>query len=180
MAGEGAVLVEAVVALVDRSVALIDLRVHSGEHPRLGAVDVVPFVPLEGATMANCVALARETAAIVAERFRLPVYLYEEAASRPDRRNLQDIRRGEFQGLAAKMTRPEWAPDYGPHEPHPTAGFVVIGARPALVAFNVNLATTRLDVAKAVAAAVSFSSGGFRDVKAMGVKLDGRDAVQVR
>jgi glutamate formiminotransferase / 5-formyltetrahydrofolate cyclo-ligase len=179
MAGNAAGLKQAVLALFERVLPAVDLRGHRGEHPRLGAVDVVPFVPLAGAQMADCVALARETAAEVARRFEVPVYLYEEAASVPARRNLEDIRRGEFEGLAAKMADADWVPDFGPRRPHPTAGAAVIGARMPLVAFNVNLATDRLDVARRIAQAVRHSSGGFRFVKAMGVTLDQRRQVQV-
>jgi glutamate formiminotransferase / 5-formyltetrahydrofolate cyclo-ligase len=169
----------ATLALFEEALAHIDLQSHRGEHPRLGAVDVVPFVPIEGVTMAECVALARDVAAEAAERFSLPVYLYEEAASTPARRNLEDIRRGEFEGLAAKMASPEWAPDYGPASPHPTAGASVIGARMPLIAYNINLNTDRLDVARKIAAAVRHSSGGLRYVKAMGVKVEDRNLAQV-
>ena len=178
-AGDAAGVERAVLALVERAVAEIDLRTHRGEHPRLGAVDVVPFVPIEGVTMAECVALAQRVGAAIAERFAVPVYLYEEASTNPARKNLEDIRRGEFEGLAAKMASPEWAPDFGPAAPHPTAGAIVVGARMALIAFNINLATDRLDVAKKIAAAIRFSSGGFRYVKAMGVTLADRGIVQV-
>jgi glutamate formiminotransferase / 5-formyltetrahydrofolate cyclo-ligase len=179
MAGDAAPLKDAVLAVFETALADIDLRIHTGEHPRLGAVDVVPFVPIEGVTMEACVALAKETARSVAERFALPVYLYEEASSNPLRKNLEDIRRGEFEGLAAKMATDGWAPDYGPPTPHPTAGATVIGARMPLIAYNVNLATDRLEVAKKIAAAIRFSSGGFRYVKAMGVTLADRGIVQV-
>jgi glutamate formiminotransferase len=179
MAGDAAPLKDAVLAIFETALAEIDLRIHTGEHPRLGAVDVVPFVPIEGVTMEDCVALAKETARNVAERFALPVYLYEEASSNPLRKNLEDIRRGEFEGLAAKMATDGWAPDYGPRAPHPTAGAAVIGARMPLIAYNINLATDRLDVAKKIAAAIRFSSGGFRYVKAMGVMLGDRGIVQV-
>jgi glutamate formiminotransferase len=145
----------------------------------MGAVDVVPFIPIEGATMADCVALARETAADVAARFDLPVFLYEEAASAPGRRSLEDIRRGEFEGLADKMRGDAWKPDFGPAHPHPTAGASVFGARMPLIAFNINLATNRLDVARRIASAIRHSSGGFRYVKAMGIALEDRGIVQV-
>lgn len=179
MAGDAGPLKAAVLALFDAAVGLIDLRTHSGEHPRMGAVDVVPFVPIEGATMDDCVALAKDTAQSVAERFAMPVYLYEEASINPLRKNLEDIRRGEFEGLAAKMATDGWVPDYGPPTPHPTAGATVIGARMPLIAYNINLSTDRIDVAKKIAAAVRFSSGGFRYVKAMGVTLADRGIVQV-
>ena len=179
MAGEAGPLKAAVLTLFETALPLIDLRAHTGEHPRVGAVDVVPFVPIEGVTMDACVALAKETGAEVARRFQVPVYLYEEAAATAARKNLEDIRRGEFEGLAAKMASAEWAPDYGPAAPHPSAGASVIGARMPLIAYNINLATDRLDVAKKIAAAIRQSSGGFRYVKAMGVSLGDRGIVQV-
>jgi glutamate formiminotransferase len=179
MAGDAASLKAAVLALFEAAVAAIDLRTHAGEHPRMGAVDVVPFVPIEDVTMEECVALAKDTARRVAERFAVPVYLYEEASSNPLRKNLEDIRRGEFEGLAAKMPSDGWAPDFGPRTPHPSAGASVIGARMPLIAYNINLNTDRLEVAKKIAAAVRFSSGGFRFVKAMGVTLADRNIVQV-
>lgn len=178
-AGSAAEVKAATLALFDQALATIDLREHSGEHPRLGAVDVVPFVPIEGATMADCVALATEVAAEVAARHGLPIYLYEEAASSPARRNLEDIRRGEFEGLAAKIATPGWAPDFGPATAHVSAGASVVGARMPLIAYNINLATDRLDVAKKIANAVRHSSGGFRYVKAMGLALEDRGIVQV-
>ena len=177
--GDAPPLKAAVLALFEAAVAEIDLRRHQGEHPRLGVVDVVPFVPIEGATMADCVALAKDVAATVAERFALPVFLYEEAAALPARRNLEDIRRGEFEGLAAKMRKPEWAPDFGPAQPHESAGASVIGARMPLIAYNINLNTDRLDVAKKIASAIRHSSGGLRYVKAMGVMLEDRKLAQV-
>jgi glutamate formiminotransferase len=179
MAGDAAGLTAAVLALFERTLEDVDLTSHQGEHPRLGAVDVVPFVPIEGVTMADCVALARKVGQEVASRFDVPVYLYEEAATDPARRNLEDIRRGEFEGLAAKMATPGWAPDFGPATPHPTAGATVIGARMPLIAYNINLTTDRLDVAKRIAAAVRHSSGGLRFVKAMGVLLGDRNIAQV-
>jgi glutamate formiminotransferase len=179
MAGDAAPLKAAVLAMFEVAVRLIDLRSHTGEHPRAGAVDVVPFVPIEGATMADCVKLAKETASDVAERFGIPVFLYEEAASRPTRTNLEDIRRGEFEGLGTKLALPEWTPDFGPARPHPSAGASAIGARMPLIAYNINLDTDRLDVAKKVASAVRHSSGGLRYVKAMGISLADRRIVQV-
>jgi len=179
MAGDATSLKTAVVALFEAALPRIDLRQHTGEHPRLGAVDVVPFVPITDVTMDECVRLAKETAAEVADRFQVPVYLYEEASGNPARKNLEDIRRGEFEGLEAKMSAPGWAPDFGPARPHPTAGATVMGARMPLIAYNINLATNRLDVAKKIAAAIRFSSGGFRYVKAMGIALEDRGIVQV-
>jgi glutamate formiminotransferase / 5-formyltetrahydrofolate cyclo-ligase len=177
--GEAAALTAGILQLFEGALALIDLRAHRGAHPRLGAVDVVPFIPIEGVTMAECVALARSVAEEVANRFKLPIYLYEDASANPARKNLEDIRRGEFEGLAAKMAKAEWAPDYGPAAPHQSAGATVIGARMPLIAYNINLATDRLDVAKKIASAIRMSSGGLRYVKAMGIPLEDRGIVQV-
>ena len=179
LAGDAASLKSAILALFAGATGTIDLRTHRGEHPRLGAVDVVPFVPIEGATMDDCVALAREVGAAVADRYGVPVYLYEDAASDPARRNLEDIRRGEFEGLTEKMASPGWAPDFGPREPHPSAGATVVGARMPLIAYNINLNTDRLDVARRIAAAVRHSGGGLRYVKAMGVMIGDRRVAQV-
>lgn len=179
LVGDAPALKEATLALFGAALASIDLRTHKGEHPRLGAVDVVPFVPIEGATMEDCVALAKDVAATVAERFALPIYLYEDASKNPARKNLEDIRRGEFEGLAAKMASAGWAPDFGPAVPHESAGASVIGARMPLIAYNINLNTNRVDVAKKIAAAIRHSSGGLRFVKAMGLLLEDRNVAQV-
>jgi glutamate formiminotransferase/formiminotetrahydrofolate cyclodeaminase len=161
--------------------ALIDLQTHHGAHPRIGATDVVPFVPLEGTTMAECVGLARAVGERVGRELAIPVYLYERAATRPDRENLADVRRGEYEGLRdAIRTDPARAPDFGPREIHPTAGAVAIGARPFLVAFNVYLGpATNLPIAKLVAKAVRGSSGGLRYVKALGLEVDGQAQVSM-
>jgi glutamate formiminotransferase len=169
---------QAVLALFERAIADVDLRQHIGEHPRLGAVDVVPFVPLMGTSMNECIRTARLAGAAVADRFGVPVYLYEEASSNPARKRLEDIRRGAFEGLKDKMSRPEWVPDFGPAHPHPSVGATVVGARRILIAYNVNLASDRLDVAKSIARTVRQSSGGLPFVKAMGVRLT-PDVVQV-
>jgi len=179
LAGDAQPLKAAILAMYEQALAHIDLRTHLGEHPRLGAVDVVPFVPIEGVTMAQCVDLAKEVAREVATRFNVPIYLYEEASNNPARKNLEDIRRGEFEGLAAKMASEGWAPDLGPSTPHPSAGASVIGARMPLIAYNINLNTDRLDVAKKIAAAIRHSSGGYRFVKAAGFELKDRGIVQV-
>ncbi len=179
LVGDAPALKAAILALYEIAVAEIDLRTHTGEHPRLGAVDVVPFVPIAGATMSDCVALAQDVAAAVAERFAVPVFLYEDASADPARKNLEDIRRGEFEGLAEKMASPGWTPDVGPSTPHESAGASVIGARMPLIAYNINLNTDRLDVAKKIASAVRHSSGGLRFVKAMGVLLEDRGVAQV-
>ena len=177
--GDAAPLKDAILALYARAIEMIDLRQHTGEHPRLGVLDVVPFVPLEGATIGDCVTLVRTVAAAVADRFGVPVYLYEDAATTPARKNLEDIRRGEFEGLTEKMTRADWQPDYGPAAPHPSAGASVIGVRRLLIAYNINLDTDDLDVARRIAAAVRTSSGELRFVKALGIRLENRGIVQV-
>jgi glutamate formiminotransferase / formiminotetrahydrofolate cyclodeaminase len=159
----------------------IDLNKHVGEHPRMGAADVVPFVPLEGSTMEDCIMLARTLGERVATELEIPVFLYERAATRPDRENLADVRRGEFEGLREEIGRnPNRAPDFGPPRIHPTAGAVAIGARPFLVAYNVYLGpASNVDVAKAVAKAVRGSSGGLRYVKALGLEVDGQAQVSM-
>ena len=179
MAGDPPGLKTAVLAMAWCAVRTIDMRSHHGAHPRVGAVDVVPFIPLGDTSMSECVALAQEVGRAIAERLNVPVYLYEEAAPREARRRLEDIRRGQFEGLAAKMKEPDWAPDFGPSAPHPTAGATVVGARRALIAYNVNLATDNLEVAKQIARAVRERSGGLRYVKALGLPLPHRGIVQV-
>jgi glutamate formiminotransferase len=179
LAGDEAALREGVLALFAVALEHIDLRQHQGEHPRLGAVDVVPFIPIEGATMADCVALARSVGEAVAERFGVPIFLYEDAATAPHRRNLEDVRRGEFEGLAKKMADPLWAPDFGPAGPHGSAGASVVGARMPLIAYNINLGTPDLEIARRIAKGIRHSSGGFRFVKAMGVMLEARRIAQV-
>ena len=181
LAGDPDALSKAILALVDACVASIDLRAHRGEHPRLGAVDVVPFIPLEGATIADCVSLARKVGEAIAKTHNIPVFLYEDAASAPHRKGLEDIRRGQFEGLAAKLKDPLWQPDFGPSEPHPSFGAVVVGARMPLIAFNVNLNTDDVEVAKKIAKGIRHSTGGFRFVKAMGLIVDikGRKVAQV-
>jgi glutamate formiminotransferase len=179
LVGDEAGLERAVLALFEVAVTRIDLRSHQGEHPRLGAVDVVPFIPIEGASMADCVALARKVGALAAERFGVPIFLYEDAATSPHRRNLEDVRRGQFEGLGAKMKDPLWAPDFGPAAPHPSAGATVVGARMPLIAYNINLGTADVEIAKRIAKGIRHSSGGYRFVKAMGLLLEERKVAQV-
>ncbi|PYR48529.1 MAG: glutamate formimidoyltransferase [Acidobacteria bacterium] len=179
MIGDADALEEAVLALYGCAAAEIDMRRHRGVHPRFGAVDVVPFVPLAGTSMDACVALAKRVGQTLADRFSVPIFLYAEAASAANRRHLADIRRGQFEGLAVKMTDSGWMPDFGPSRPHPTLGACAVGARRLLVAYNVNLATTRIDVATAIAAAIRESNGGLPGVKAIGVALPERGIVQV-
>ena len=177
--GERDAIRAAVIALFEAAIPRIDLTRHKGEHPRMGAVDVVPLIPIRGVTGAECIALSREIGEEVGTRFGVPVFLYEDSASSEGRRNLADVRKGEFEGLAAKMSRPEWKPDFGPDGPHPTAGAVAIGARAPLIAYNINLATRDLAIAERIAKSIRHIGGGFRYVKAMGVDLADRGLVQV-
>jgi len=179
MVGEAGSITAALLQLVESAVRHIDLRTHRGVHPRLGAVDVIPLVPLDGATMSECVELSRTVGRSIAEAFGLPVYLYGESAVHPDRRRLEQIRRGQFEGLAHKMRQPGWQPDFGPSAPHPTAGAAVVGARHPLIAYNVNLESNDSAAARQIAAAVRESSGGLPCVKALGLWLDDRHMAQV-
>jgi glutamate formiminotransferase len=179
-AGPATAVVEAAYRGVERAVDLIDLRVHKGVHPRIGACDVVPFVPVEGVTLEDCVRLANELGARLWGNLHLPVYLYEAAARRPDRLNLENIRRGQFEGLRDEVrTNPDRLPDFGEAELHPSAGATVVGARKFLIAYNINLNTADVEIAKRIAKAIRFSSGGFRYVKSMGVPLASRNLAQV-
>jgi glutamate formiminotransferase len=179
LAGSAEGLKQTLLKLYEACVARIDLGTHRGEHPRAGAVDVTPFIPIKNVTMEDCAALARELGKEVATRFRIPVYLYEYAAASDARRDLSIIRKGEFEGFPEKIKKAEWKPDFGPDQVHPTAGVTVIGARMPLIAFNVNLATSDIRIANLIAKAVRHSSGGLRFVKAMGVALQDRNIVQV-
>ena len=172
---------DAAFAGIAKAAALIDLTTHTGEHPRIGATDVCPFIPLEGTSMEDCIVLARTTGERVGRELGIPVFLYERAATRPDRVNLADIRRGEFELARTELgTNPSRVPDFGPNAIHPTAGATVIGARPFLVAFNVYLGDkTNLPVAKAVAKAVRGSSGGLKGVKGLGLEVDGQAQVSM-
>jgi glutamate formiminotransferase len=152
---------------------LIDLTKHKGEHPRIGATDVIPFIPLKDTTMDDCVAIARAVGKEIGDKLQIPVYLYESAATRPERKNLADVRRGEFEALREELGKnPERIPDFGPNRIHPTAGATVVGARMILIAFNVNLDTDYLDIAKRIAKKIRESSGGMPYVKALGVMID--------
>lgn len=179
VAGKPEALKKAVIEAISKAVELIDLTQHQGQHPRMGAVDVVPFIPIKNVTMAEAVALSREVAQTVGEQFHLPVYLYEQSATAPHRENLAAVRKGEFEGLTEKMKLPEWKPDFGPAERHPTAGAVTMGARMPLVAYNVNLGTDNLEIAIAIAKKVRYIGGGLRYCKAMGVALEERGITQV-
>ncbi|MBF6627516.1 MAG: glutamate formimidoyltransferase [Proteiniphilum sp.] len=179
VAGEPEALKRAVIEAIGRAVALIDLTQHQGQHPRMGAVDVVPFIPIKNVSMEEAVTLSREVAQTVGEQFLLPVFLYEKSASAPHRENLAAVRKGEFEGLTEKMKLPEWKSDFGPAGRHATAGAVAIGARMPLVAYNVNLGTDDLEIATAIAKKVRHVGGGLRYCKAMGVALEERGITQV-
>lgn len=170
---------EAAFKLIKKASEIIDMRKHKGEHPRIGATDVVPFVPVKDATIEECVEIAKELGERVGSELNIPVYLYEEAASVPERKNLENIRRGEYENFFEKIKQPEWKPDFGPQVMNEKSGATVIGARNFLIAYNINLATDNIDIANRIAKAVRFSSGGYRYVKAMGVALKERGIVQV-
>ncbi|WP_436413953.1 glutamate formimidoyltransferase [Petrimonas sp.] len=177
--GEPEALKAAVIEAIGKAVELIDMTKHSGQHPRMGAVDVVPFIPIKGVTVEDAIALSKEVAETVALKYNLPVFLYEKSASAPNRENLANIRKGEFEGMTEKIKQPEWTPDFGPTERHATAGAVAIGARMPLVAYNVNLGTDNLEIATAIAKKVRFIGGGLRFCKGMGVALEERGITQV-
>ena len=179
VAGEPEALKAAVIEAIDVAIGLIDLNHHRGQHPRMGAVDVVPFIPIKGCTMDEAIALSKDVAKEVAQRYQLPVFLYEKSASAPHREKLAAIRKGEFEGMAEKIHQPEWHPDFGPEERHPTAGTVAIGARMPLVAYNINLNTPSLEIAQDIAKKIRFIGGGLRYCKAMGVELKERGITQV-
>ncbi len=177
--GSPQAVAEAAFQVSAKAVELIDMNQHRGEHPRMGAVDVIPFVPLGEASMEEAIAIARRVGRRLGEELGIPVYLYEEAATRPERRNLADVRRGQYEGLAQKLADPQWKPDFGPSQPHPTAGATAVGARIFLVAYNVNLGTSDINIAKAIARAVRARTGGLHNVKALGVMLKDRGLAQV-
>src|SRR3977135_128834 len=180
LAGDPDAFAEAALRGVGKALQLIDLTKHSGAHPRVGAHDVLPFIPIEGIALEDCMALARRTGEEIWKRYRIPVYFYEAAACRPERANLENIRRGQFEGLREEMKRDHnRLPDVGEPKLHPTAGATVVGARKFLIAYNVNLSTSDIGIANKIAKAIRFSSGGLRYVKSMGVDLKGRDLAQV-
>jgi glutamate formiminotransferase len=172
-------LVAATRALFELAVENIDLRTQRGEHPRVGAVDVIPFVPLAGSTMEECIDTARSVGALIASEFQVPVFLYEYAANGPSRRTLPELRSGGLSRLTEKMSSDEWRPDYGPPHPHETAGVSIVGARRPLIAFNVQLASDDLEAAAAIARAVRESSGGLAALRAIPIRLSSRGVVQV-
>ena len=178
--GDRTAVAQAAFRGAQKAVELIDMSMHHGEHPRVGALDVLPFVPIAGVTMDDCVALARSVGKRIADELQVPVYLYEAAATRLDRRALPDVRRGEYEGLKTEIeTNPDRTPDFGPRRLHPTAGACIVGARPVLIAWNVNLRTPDIRVAKRIAKAIRESDGGLPAVRAKGFELADRGLVQV-
>lgn len=177
--GEPEALKEAIIEAIGKAVELIDLTKHEGQHPRMGAVDVVPFIPIKNVTIEQADALAKEVAEEASKLYNLPFFLYEKSAVSPHKENLADIRKGQFEGMAEKMKDSKWKPDFGPSTIHPTAGVTAIGARMPLVAYNVNLSTNNLQIATDIAKKVRYISGGFRFVKALGIELEDRGIVQV-
>ena len=177
--GEPESLKTAVVEFIGKAVELIDMTKHEGQHPRMGAVDVVPFIPIRNVTIEEADILAKEVAKEASEKFGQPFFLYEKSATAPHRENLAAIRKGQFEGMAEKMKDDMWKPDFGPSTIHPTGGATVIGARMPLVAFNINLGTSDLAVADKIAKQIRHIGGGFRYVKAMGVMLEDRNVAQV-
>ncbi len=179
LVGEPDALKQAMVEAIGKAVELIDLTHHEGQHPRMGAVDVVPFIPIKNVTIEEADELAKSIAKEASEKYNLPFFLYEKSATAPHRENLASIRKGQFEGMAEKMKDAMWKPDFGPETIHPTAGVTAIGARMPLVAYNVNLSTNNLEIASKIAKQVRHINGGFRYVKALGIELEDRGIVQV-
>lgn len=179
MVGAPEAMGEAAFQLCKKASEVIDLRKHQGQHPRMGATDVIPFVPQMDMTVEECVALSKAVAQRIWEELRIPSFLYEDSASTPKRKNLAACRKGQFEGMPEKLLQPEWAPDFGERAVHPTAGITAIGARMPLIAFNVNLDTADVSIASRIAKAIRGSSGGFQYCKAIGILLEDRNIAQV-
>jgi len=177
--GEPVSMKKAVIEAMGVAIDIIDMRKHKGQHPRMGAIDVVPFIPVRNINMTEAIEFSKDVAKEVAAKYALPVFLYEESATAPERQNLAAIRKGQFEKMAEKIKAPEWKPDFGPGEIHPSAGVTAIGARMPLVAFNVNLATDDMKIADAISKSVRHISGGLRYCKAIGIALKERGIVQV-
>jgi len=177
--GEPDAVKSAVLEAVGIAAKVIDLTTHVGQHQRMGATDVVPFIPIKNMTMKDCIELAKETGEAIASIHKIPVFLYEKAATCPERENLADIRKGQFEGMAEKLQQPEWGPDYGEREIHPTAGVTAVSARMPLVAYNIDLDTDNVDIANKIAKVIRHSNGGFRYIKAGGVFLAEKGTTQV-
>lgn len=179
LVGDPAAIGEAAFQLCKKASELIDLTKHEGAHPRMGATDVIPFVPVKDVSVDECIELSKEVAKRINDELHIPIFLYEDSAAAPDRVNLAKIRKGQFEGMPEKLLQPEWAPDYGERKIHPTAGVTAVGARMPLVAFNVNLDTSDLEIANRIAKIIRGSSGGFKYCKAIGVMLEDRNIAQV-
>ena len=177
--GEPEALKNAVVESMGVAVELIDMRTHEGQHPRMGAIDVVPFIPVKNVSVDEAVEISKATAKLAADAYSLPIFLYEQSATRPERQNLASVRKGQYEAMAEKLKQPEWTPDFGPTQVHPSAGVTAMGARMPLVAFNVNLDTDRLEIADQIAKKVRHISGGLRYCKGIGIELKDRGIVQV-
>lgn len=177
--GGPAAVKEAAFNACAKAAELIDMEKHTGEHPRIGATDVIPFIPVKGATLEECVAIADELGREIAEKLGIPVYMYEAAAKTPARKNLPDIRKGQYEGLKEEIVQPERRPDYGPARMHPTAGATVVGARQFLIAYNINLGTSDVAIAKKIANCIREAKGGYKYVRAMGVMIEDRQVAQV-
>ncbi|QIB27359.1 glutamate formimidoyltransferase [Caloranaerobacter azorensis] len=177
--GEPEPLKEAVIEAMGVAIREIDMTKHQGQHPRMGAIDVVPFIPIKNVSMTEAIELSKEVAKEAAQKYNLPIFLYEKSATRPERQNLAKIRKGEFEGMEEKLKSQDWKPDFGPDKVHPTAGVTAVGARMPLVAFNVNLSTDNLEIANQIARRVRHISGGLRYCKAIGIELKDRGIVQV-
>lgn len=177
--GELEAMQSVMVEAIGKAVELIDLTKHEGQHPRMGAVDVVPFIPIKNVTVEEADQLAKEVAKEASQRYNLPFFLYEKSATSSHRENLANVRKGQFEGMTEKMKDEMWKPDFGPNTIHPTAGVTAIGARMPLVAYNINLATNNLEIASKIAKQIRHLSGGFRFVKALGIELEDRNIVQV-
>jgi glutamate formiminotransferase len=163
----------------EKAAELINMEEHHGEHPRIGATDVIPLIPISGVTMEECVQLAQELGKEIGEKLGIPIYLYEEAAARPERKNLAHVRRGQYEGLKEDISKPERHPDFGPVQMHPRAGATAVGARPPLVAYNIDLDTDKVEIAKAIAKTIRGSGGGYPSIKALGVMIEETNRAQV-
>lgn len=177
--GEPEAVKNAMIEAMGVAIKEIDMTIHKGQHPRMGAIDVVPFIPIKNISMQEAIELAKDLAKEAAEKYNLPIFLYEKAASHPDRENLAKVRKGEYEGMSEKLQQPEWKPDFGPTQIHTTAGVTAVGARMPLVAFNVNLDTDNIEVANKIAKNVRFLGGGLRFCKAIGIDLKERKQTQV-
>ena len=179
MVGSPAAIEEAAFLLTKKATETIDMTKHKGQHPRMGATDVIPFVPTKDMTVDECVEMSKRVAQRIWEELQVPSFLYEDSAASPDRVNLASVRKGQFEGMPEKLLQPEWAPDYGERRIHPTAGITAIGARMPLIAYNVNLDTSDLEIASKIAKSIRAAGGGFKYCKAIGVMLADRNIAQV-